>query len=107
MTYRIGIDVGGTFTDFLVIGGDGTRIVHKTSSTPADPSLGLTTGLEEIASRAGRPLDAFLAEVELIVHGTTVTTNALLTRQGARTGLICTYGFRDALALRQGTPSRR
>ena len=57
---------------------------------PADPSLGLVTGLEEIASRLGRPLDAFLAEVELIVHGTTVATNALLTRRGARTGLICT-----------------
>ena len=103
MSYRVGIDVGGTFTDFLVLGGDVTRLVHKTSSTPADPSLGLVTGLEEIASRTGRPLDAFLSEVELIVHGTTVTTNALLTRRGARTGLMCTHGFRDALALRQGT----
>ncbi len=103
MTYRIGIDVGGTFTDFLLLGGDGTRVVHKTSSTPADPSLGLVTGLEEIASRTGRPLETFLSEVELIVHGTTVATNALLTRRGARSGLICTNGFRDALALRQGT----
>jgi N-methylhydantoinase A len=103
MSYRVGIDVGGTFTDFLVLGADGTRIVHKTSSTPGDPSVGLVAGLEEIASRAGGSLDAFLAEVELIVHGTTVTTNALLTRRGARTGLICTHGFRDALALRQGT----
>ena len=103
MSYRVGIDVGGTFTDFLVLGADGTRLVHKTSSTPGDPSLGLVTGLEEIASRAGRPLAEFLAEVELIVHGTTVTTNALLTRRGARTGLLCTEGFRDALALRQGT----
>jgi N-methylhydantoinase A len=103
MTYRVGIDVGGTFTDFLVIGGDGTRLVHKTSSTPADPSLGLVTGLEEIATQTDRQLAEFLAEVELIVHGTTVTTNALLTRRGAPTGLLCTEGFRDALALRQGT----
>jgi len=103
MSYRVGIDVGGTFTDFLVVGADGERIVHKTSSTPADPSLGLVTGLEEIASRLDRSLDVFLAEVELIVHGTTVATNALLTRRGARTGLLCTQGFRDALALRQGT----
>jgi N-methylhydantoinase A len=103
MTYRVGIDVGGTFTDFLVIGDDGTRVVQKTSSTPADPSLGLVTGLEEVASRVGRPLSTFLADVELIVHGTTVATNALLTRRGARTGLVCTQGFRDALALRQGT----
>jgi N-methylhydantoinase A len=103
MTYRIGIDVGGTFTDFLVIGDDGLRIVHKTSSTPRDPSLGLVTGLEEIASRTGQPLSTFLGAVELVVHGTTVATNALLTRRGAHTGLLCTQGFRDTLALRQGT----
>jgi N-methylhydantoinase A len=103
MSARIGIDVGGTFTDFLVVGDDGLRLVHKTSSTPGDPSLGLVTGLEEIASSAGSTLDAFLADVELIVHGTTVATNALLTRRGARTGLLCTRGFRDTLALRNGT----
>ena len=103
MSYRVGIDVGGTFTDFLVLGGDGTRLVHKTSSTPGDPSLGLVTGLEEIAVAPDASLAEFLAEVELIVHGTTVTTNALLTRRGAATGLLCTEGFRDALALRQGT----
>ena len=57
MSYRIGIDVGGTFTDFLVIGDDGTRLVHKTSSTPGDPSLGLVTGLEEIAARPARSLE--------------------------------------------------
>jgi len=103
MSHRVGIDVGGTFTDFLVLGGDGTRLVHKTSSTPQDPSFGLVTGLEELASRSQTSLAEFLAEVELIVHGTTVTTNALLTRRGAPTGLLCTEGFRDALALRQGT----
>ena len=52
MSYRVGIDVGGTFTDFLVLGDDGPRLVHKTSSTPGDPSLGLVTGLEEIAGRS-------------------------------------------------------
>ncbi len=103
MSFRIGIDVGGTFTDFLAIGDDGLRLVHKTSSTPGDPSLGLVTGLEEIAARTQRSLEAFLTEVELIVHGTTVATNALLTRRGARTGLLCTQGFRDTLALRNGT----
>jgi N-methylhydantoinase A len=103
VSFRIGIDVGGTFTDFLVGADDGVRLVHKTSSTPSDPSLGLVTGLEEIAARMELSLGAFLAEVELIVHGTTVATNALLTRRGARTGLLCTHGFRDALALRNGT----
>jgi len=103
MSFRVGIDVGGTFTDFLVLGDDGTRLVHKTSSTPADPSLGLVTGLDEIAVRIDRPLHEFLTDVGLIVHGTTVATNALLTRRGARTGLLCTHGFRDTLALRNGT----
>ena len=102
MSYRIGIDVGGTFTDFLLLGDDDLRLVHKTSSTPADPSLGLVTGLEELAGRLGRSLAGLLAQVELIVHGTTVTTNALLTRRGATTGLLTTHGFRDTLALRNG-----
>ena len=102
MSYRVGIDVGGTFTDFLVIGSGGRRIVHKTSSTPDDPSVGLATGLAEIAAELGTDVASFVAEIEAIVHGTTVTTNAVLTRRGARTGLLATKGFRDALALRLG-----
>ena len=102
MSFRVGIDVGGTFTDFLVLGEGEARLVHKTSSTPADPSLGLVAGLEEIGVRLGLPVEQLLAQVELIVHGTTVATNALLTRSGASTGLLCTHGFRDALALRNG-----
>jgi N-methylhydantoinase A len=102
MSYRIGIDVGGTFTDFLVLGSDGQRIVHKTSSTPSDPSVGVGNGLAEIAELLGSDLAGFLAGTEAIVHGTTVTTNAVLTRRGARTGLLATKGFRDALALRNG-----
>ncbi|MCW3016967.1 MAG: 5-oxoprolinase [Solirubrobacterales bacterium] len=102
MSYRIGIDVGGTFTDFLLIG-DEVRLVHKTSSTPDDPSRGFVTGLEEIAGQLGLDLGAFVAQLDLIVHGTTVTTNAVLTHRGARTGLLVTEGFRDVLALRDGT----
>ncbi|HEY4278948.1 MAG TPA: hydantoinase/oxoprolinase family protein, partial [Conexibacter sp.] len=102
MSYRIGIDVGGTFTDFLLVG-EGRRLVHKTSSTPDDPSRGLATGLGEIAEQLGLGLHDFVAQLELIVHGTTVTTNAVLTHTGARTGLLVTEGFRDVLALRDGT----
>jgi N-methylhydantoinase A len=102
MTYRVGVDVGGTFTDFLLLGDDGTRLVHKTSSTPSDPSIGLVGGLDEIARELSLPVSELLPRVDLIVHGTTVATNALLTRRGARTGLLCTHGFRDALALRNG-----
>ena len=102
MSYRIGIDVGGTFTDFLLVG-DGARLVHKTSSTPDDPSRGFVTGLSEIAARLDLALEALIARLDLIVHGTTVTTNAVLTHSGARTGLLVTEGFRDTLALRDGT----
>ena len=102
MSYRIGIDVGGTFTDFLLIGDD-VRLVHKTSSTPDDPSRGLVTGLAELAARLDLTLEGLVARLDLIVHGTTVTTNAVLTRTGARTGLLATAGFRDTLALRDGT----
>jgi N-methylhydantoinase A len=105
VSYRVGIDVGGTFTDFLVLGGAG-EIVHKTSSTPADPSLGFVRGLEEIAARLDRTLPELVAEIELIVHGTTVSTNAALTGDGARTGALLTRGFRDVLRLRDGTRER-
>jgi N-methylhydantoinase A len=102
VTYRVGIDVGGTFTDFLLIG-DGVRLAHKTSSTPDDPSLGVVDGLTELAARLDFTLERFVARLDLIVHGTTVTTNAVLTHTGARTGLLVTEGFRDTLALRDGT----
>jgi N-methylhydantoinase A len=101
VSHRVGIDVGGTFTDFLLTGDSG-RLVHKTSSTPDDPSRGFVTGLAEIAARLDTTLEEFVAQVDLIVHGTTVTRNALLTRSGARTGLLVTEGFRDTLALRDG-----
>lgn len=102
MSYRVGIDVGGTFTDFLLLGDD-ARLVHKTSSTPDDPSRGVVTGLSEIAGALGIDLKALVAGTDVIVHGTTVTTNAVLTHRGARTGLLMTEGFRDVLALRDGT----
>ena len=96
MSYRLGIDVGGTFTDFLVLG-DAVQLVHKTSSTPHDPSEGFVRGLEEIAGRLGVPFPELMASIDLIVHGTTVSTNAALTGNGARTGALMTEGFRDTL----------
>ncbi len=98
---RIGIDVGGTFTDFLVQEGDGSAI-FKVLSTPEDPSIGLIGGLEEIAKARDLTLEAFVPTIDIIVHGTTVTTNAVLTGNGARTGLITTEGVRDALEMRRG-----
>jgi N-methylhydantoinase A len=102
MMLNIGIDVGGTFTDFLVTRPDGEPQVYKVLSTPADPSIGLINGLKEIAAGMGVSLNALARSIETIVHGTTVTTNAVLTGTGARTGLLTTHGVRDALEMRRG-----
>ena len=102
MGYRIGIDVGGTFTDFLMIDDAGNSSVFKTSSTPQDPSVGVLAGMREMADSLGIDLERFAGEVDLIVHGTTVTTNAVLTGNGVKTGLITTEGFRDILEMRRG-----
>lgn len=99
---RVGVDVGGTFTDFLVVDDEGNRLIHKTSSIPSDPARAVSKGLREIAERRGQSVEAFLERVSTIVHGTTVTTNALLTRRGPKTGLLVTEGFRDVLAIRDG-----
>jgi len=102
MTYKIGIDVGGTFTDFLLTSEDGRSEVYKVLSTPDDPSIGLLNGLSEMAEAKKLSLNNFIRKVSTIVHGTTVTTNAVLTRRGAKTGLLTTKGLRDALEMRRG-----
>lgn len=102
MAYRIGIDVGGTFTDFLLVGEKGARRIHKLLSTPDDPSEAVMAGFADLAAAEGLAPDAFLSDVTTIVHGTTVTTNAVLTGRIATTGLLATRGFRDALEMRRG-----
>jgi N-methylhydantoinase A len=100
--YRIGIDVGGTFTDFLLTSEDGSSEIYKVLSTPEDPSVGLMNGLSEMAEAKNVSLQDFIKDVTTIVHGTTVTTNAVLTRRGAKTGLLTTKGLKDALEMRRG-----
>jgi len=100
--YKIGIDVGGTFTDFLLASSDGESEIYKVLSTPDDPSVGLMNGLSEMAKDRDLSLENFIKKVSTIVHGTTVTTNAVLTRKGAKTGLLTTKGLRDALEMRRG-----
>ncbi|CAN5602723.1 hydantoinase/oxoprolinase family protein [soil metagenome] len=96
---RVGVDTGGTFTDF-VCEFDNRLHVLKLPSTPADPSTAIFAGLNRIAELAG----VKLSDIE-VVHGTTVGTNALLQRRGARTALITTRGFEDVLAIgRQARP---
>jgi N-methylhydantoinase A len=94
MSLRVGIDVGGTFTDFLLMGPRGRTWAHKELSTPSDPSSAVMSGLAA--------LGCFVRDIDLIVHGTTVTTNAVITGRAARTGLLTTRGFRDALQMRRG-----
>ncbi len=101
-SYRVGVDVGGTFTDLFVWPPGGDTRSFKVPTTPADPSIGLLEGLGAVATAEGLPLRELLGRVSTIVHGTTVTTNAVLTRGGARTGLITTEGVRDALEMRRG-----
>ena len=106
MTYTIGIDVGGTFTDFYLKGAGGADRIHKTLSTPDDPGEAVMRGLADLADGEGHDLRALLGATIRIVHGTTVTTNAVLTGRWARTGLLATAGFRDALAMRRGIRER-
>jgi N-methylhydantoinase A len=102
MRYKIGIDVGGTFTDFLLAHEDGEAEIYKVLSTPDDPSIGLLNGLAEMAKNKNMALTSFIRYVDIVVHGTTVTTNAVLTYRGAKTGLLTTKGVRDALEMRRG-----
>ncbi|MCW5954001.1 MAG: hydantoinase/oxoprolinase family protein, partial [Propionibacteriaceae bacterium] len=101
MSVKIGIDVGGTFTDVVAILPGGDRYFRKISSTPADQSVGVVDGI----LRTLEDLGVAPADVDEIVHGTTVATNTLLERNGASTALITTEGFRDALYIgRQNRP---
>jgi len=113
VTYRIGIDVGGTFTDLSLVDEDaagaaqGGLETFKTLSTPHDPSIGVLDGMRLIAQAKGLSLEELAAKTHAIVHGTTVTTNAVLTRGGAKTGLLTTRGVRDALEMRRGIRERQ
>src|SRR4051795_8578795 len=99
--YRIGLDIGGTFTDFVLYDGERQRIaLYKCLTTPRDPSIAALEGLEALA-RASR---IELADVGEVVHGMTLVTNAIIERRGARLGLLTTKGFRDSLEM--GTEQR-
>ncbi len=102
MKYKIGIDVGGTFTDFLLANEDGVAEIYKVLSTPDDPSIATMGGIQDMARERRVSTKEFLRDVTAIVHGTTVTTNAVLTYSGAKTGLLTTQGVRDALEMRRG-----
>ena len=105
--YRIGIDVGGTFTDVVAIDKTGQVTLAKAPSTPQDQSIGVIDGLTHLSERLGLTLGGLLRQAERVVHGTTVATNALLERKGARVGLLTTEGHRDVLEMREGLKPER
>jgi N-methylhydantoinase A len=104
---RIGVDVGGTFTDLVGVDDAGRVTIAKSASTPADPSIGVMDGLELLAGELGMELAELLGEAGLIVHGTTVATNALLERKGAKVGMLTTEGHRDVIEMREGLKDDR
>lgn len=94
--FRLGCDIGGTFTDFVLVNDEtGAFSIYKCLTTPSDPSDAVETGIRGLAEQT----PGFLPEVSEIIHGTTLVINAIIERKGARTGLITTKGFRDVLEL--------
>lgn len=102
VSYQIGIDVGGTFTDVVAIDNSGTTTFTKAPTTPHDQSVGVIAGLRDLAKRLSHSLEELLKSTTRVVHGTTVATNALLERKGAKVGLLTTAGHRDILEMREG-----
>src|SRR5919198_1424335 len=96
VTYRAGVDIGGTFTDIVLLGSDGTVHTKKISSSVGNYAQAIVDGLSEVFTETG--LGG--AAIEEIRHGTTVASNAILEHKGARVGLITTKGFRDVLEIR-------
>jgi len=92
MTHRIGVDIGGTFTDFALLNDDNGKLtIHKQLTTPHDPAASVLDGCQRLLEAGG----ASFADVPAIVHGTTLVTNAVIERKGAVTGVLVTKGFRD------------
>jgi N-methylhydantoinase A len=100
--YYIGVDIGGTFTDCVLVDRDGNHRTAKTLSTKDDPVSGVMAGLQRLAETVGVGLSTLLERADRFGHGTTIGTNAVLERSGARVGLVATAGHGDALAMMRG-----
>jgi N-methylhydantoinase A len=99
--YRVGVDVGGTFTDLICVAPTGEIVLDKTPTTLHDQSTGVMNGLTQLATRFGRELPAFCGDLEILVHGTTTADNTMIEMNGAPTGLLVTEGHRDEIELRR------
>ena len=97
----IGIDIGGTFTDVVLMRDDGSIRTTKTPSTPGRLLEGLIAGVSALAEEEGTDLESLLAGLERIAHGTTVATNAFIERRGAKVALLTTRGFEDTMIMQR------
>jgi len=100
--YRLGIDAGGTFTDFVLADSTGHIRLFKALSTPADPTLAIRNGLKLISDEIGETPETIISNCDLCINGTTVGLNALIQHKGGKTGLICTAGHEDSIEIRLG-----
>jgi N-methylhydantoinase A len=99
--YRVGVDVGGTFTDLICITPDGQVVLDKTPTTPADQSVGVLTGIGQLAAGLRDRHPRVLRHLEAFVHGTTTADNTMIEMSGAATGMLATEGHRDEIELRR------
>ncbi len=100
--YRLGIDAGGTFTDFVLAQDNGDLRVFKCPSTPQDGTLAIKAGLAQISEALGRSPEEIVRDCDLCINGTTVALNALIEKKGVKVGLLCTEGHEDSLEIRLG-----
>lgn len=107
MTYRIGIDIGGTFTDFTLVDPTGARHLWKEDSTRAEPDAAIFRGLDALAEQRRLRTGELLEQTSLLVHGSTIATNTVIERDAQPIGLICTEGFRDVVYFRDGFKPER
>ena len=101
--YLVGVDIGGTFTDCVVLDRKGRITATKSPSTPGNFAEGMLAALQLAATRLGFEFREFCAQIEVLTHGTTVGTNALIQRKGAKTGLLTTRGHEDAIHIMRGS----
>ena len=102
MGHILGVDIGGTFTDFSLIDDKGNIALWKQATTPKDPAIAVKKGLASLADAQGITIEAFLKDLDLFVHGQTIATNTVIQKNGPKTALLCTEGFRDVLYFRDG-----
>ena len=101
MSYYIGTDIGGTFTDLVMLSDDGEVTIVKSPTTPSDRTKGVLNALDSVARQIGIPRDQLIENLKYFAHGTTAATNAFIERKGVKTGLLITRGFADTLRIQR------